>query len=209
MKARFFLAFALLVPLIALVAYGRIGPASSPEYSLEPRVAAQITSADWLHPFRVTSSTFENDAEAPQSMVYNGVLGNTCSGANQSPELSWTRAIPLTRSYAVVAFDVTASFTHWGIYNIPPSTTTLPAGAGVAGSKYGDQIVNDAGYQGYSGPCPPPGLVHQYVFTVYALDTTLSLPSSTKFPANAETLLRALIGHVIESTSITALYSTQ
>jgi phosphatidylethanolamine-binding protein (PEBP) family uncharacterized protein len=68
----------------------------------------------------------------------------------------------------------------------------------------------------YDGPCPPSTLspfVHDYVFTVYALDIKLSLPSSTNFRAFGETLYQALIkagrfGHILESASITGLYST-
>ncbi|MBV9611050.1 MAG: YbhB/YbcL family Raf kinase inhibitor-like protein [Acidobacteriaceae bacterium] len=143
----------------------------------------------------------------PQSMVYNGTLGAACSGQNQSPELSWTRPW-FARSFAVVAYDVTANFTHWGIYNIRPDRTSLPANAGVSGSPYGDQVPNDIGYAGYTGPCPPPGLVHHYVFTIYALDTELHLPSSAQFPATPATLFRAMIGHVLQTASITGLYAS-
>jgi Raf kinase inhibitor-like YbhB/YbcL family protein len=147
---------------------------------------------------------------------------NSCSatgspGGNQSPELSWNRADPRTRSFAVVLYDVTAAFTHWGMYNISPYATGLPENAGVAGSTFGAQIFNDffVGAQ-YSGPCPPPNVtpvVHRYVFTVYALDTQLTLPSSANFPASAETLYQALIdagksGHILESASLTGFYST-
>jgi Raf kinase inhibitor-like YbhB/YbcL family protein len=117
----------------------------------------------------------------------------------------------------VVAYDTTASFTHWGMYNISPTAAGLPENAGVAGSRYGDQIVNDffVGAE-YDGPCPPANVqpfVHHYVFTVYALDIVLRLPSPANFPASAETLYQALIeagraGHILQSASITGLYST-
>jgi phosphatidylethanolamine-binding protein (PEBP) family uncharacterized protein len=103
------------------------------------------------------------------------------------------------------------------MYNISPYATGLPENAGVAGSTFGAQIFNDffVGAQ-YSGPCPPPNVtpvVHRYVFTVYALDTQLTLPSSANFPASAETLCQALIdagksGHILESASLTGFYST-
>jgi phosphatidylethanolamine-binding protein (PEBP) family uncharacterized protein len=92
----------------------------------------------------------------------------------------------------------------------------LPQNAGVAGSRYGTQIENDFGLgQQYDGPCPPAGVapeIHSYVFTVYALSTTLSLPGSTNFPANGETLYHALIaagqhGQILGKASLTALYS--
>jgi Raf kinase inhibitor-like YbhB/YbcL family protein len=109
-------------------------------------------------------------------------------------------------------FDVTASFTHWGMYNIPASTTSLPENAGVAGSTYGPQVINDFfAAAKYDGPCPPPGLVHHYVVTVFAIDCTVDLPNPPGFPPVGETLLYALLegrAHIIATTSITGLYST-
>jgi Raf kinase inhibitor-like YbhB/YbcL family protein len=174
--------------------------------------------------FQLRSTTFTNDTTLPISTINNIVVSgvNACSingapGGDQSPELSWYNPPPFTRSFVVVLYDVTASFTHWGMYNIPASTTGLPENAGVAGSPYGTQIVNDFGVAAeYDGPCPPAGVapyVHQYVFTVYALDIELNLPSSANFPANAETLYHGLIGaarglHILASASLTGLYST-
>lgn len=160
--------------------------------------------------FRVTSSTFQNGATVPASMVFNGQLGSSCIGGNMSPELKWTHAVPWTKSYAVVVYDVTADFTHWGVYNIPPDVTELPENAGVATSSL-TQISNDIFTVGYIGPCPPPDIVpngiHKYLFTVYALDTKLDLPAFPPgVPAPSETLFRAMIGHVIETATITGLF---
>jgi Raf kinase inhibitor-like YbhB/YbcL family protein len=166
--------------------------------------------------FRVTSTTFQNNTIVPPSMVFNGQLGSACIGGNMSPDLKWTRAVPWTKSYAVVVYDETGEFTHWGVYNIPPEVTELPAGAGtiingVPQIKF-PQISNDTFNSGYAGPCPPPDIVpngiHKYLFTVYALDTTFNLPQFPPgFPAPAETLFRAMIGHVIETATITGLFS--
>ena len=178
--------------------------------------AQQIAFDGWQQPpFTVTSRTFQNGQTLPLNTINNSIVNgvNTCTpdgsiGGNASPELSWTPAARGTRSYAVVLFDETASFTHWGLYNIAPTVTTLSADAGVAGTKLGTQITNDFGLMEYDGPCPPPGLVHRYVFTVYALDTELKLPGTATFPANAETLFRALEGHVLEKTSVTGFYAS-
>ena len=176
------------------------------------------------HRFQLTSTTFQNNTTLPISAIENITVNgaNACSvdgspGGNQSPELSWTKASPRTVSFVVTVYDTTAAFTHWGMYNISPAATGLPENAGVAGSPYGDQIVNDffIGAE-YDGPCPPVNVqpfVHHYVFTVYALDIVLRLPSSANFPANGETLYQALIaagraGHILQSASITGLYST-
>lgn len=184
--------------------------------SIAPAVfAQQISFGGWERPFDVTSQTFQPNMTLPLSTIYNSVTNgvNACTpdgslGGNASPQLTWTPAEEGTRSYVVVLFDETANFTHWGLYNIAPNVTSLPADAGVANNSFGKQITNDFGLMEYDGPCPPPGLVHKYVFTVYALDTRLNLPQSSTFPSNAETLFRALIGHVIEKTSITGLYAS-
>ena len=179
--------------------------------------------------FSLSSMTFQNNATLPLSMIYdyeyNGT--NVCSlngapGGDESPELSWTNTPRRTRSFVVTAFDTTAGVTHWGMYNISATATGLPQNAGVTGSSYGLQVINTYGSAGsnadlnYGGPCPPadyPPNVHQYVFTVYALDTELSLPSSANFPPTALTLYRALVwaggsGHILATASITGLYST-
>lgn len=175
--------------------------------------------------FKVSSKTFANDTTLPISAI-NQIPGtnnlNTCSidgskGGNESPQLSWTGAPRGTKSFVVTVFDVTASFTHWGMYNISGNVNMLPQNAGVASSSFGTQIVNDFGTAAeYDGPCPPPNVApfeHHYVFTVYALDISLQLPGSTNFRANAETLYQALIAaareqHILASASITGLYST-
>ena len=183
-------------------------PAAAPQTGR--LILHNATDDDWSRPFRVTSKTFENETIVPASLVFNGVLGSSCIGGNTSPELKWTRALPWTKSYAVVVYDETADFTHWGIYNIPPYVTELLENAGVT-TTY-PQITNDALVVGYSGPCPPPDIVpngiHRYLLTVYALDKILDLPAFPPgFPAPAETLFRAMIAHVIESATITSHFS--
>lgn len=174
--------------------------------------------------FRLTSTTFANDSILPLSTINNIPVDgkNSCSingapGGNESPELSWRGTPAGTRSFVVVLYDVTAAFTHWGMYNISGNAAGLPQNAGVPGSSYGPQIVNDfeVGAE-YDGPCPPADVapyVHTYVFTVYALDIDLNLPGSPNFPANAETLYHGLIAagrwqHILASASLTGFYST-
>jgi Raf kinase inhibitor-like YbhB/YbcL family protein len=193
--------------------------------SLSLPAAGQVKGALVAGPnsFQLSSTTFANDTTLPISMIFNDAVNdvNICSidgstGGNQSPELSWTNVPPHTASFVVTLFDTTASFTHWGIYNISATATGLPENAGVAGSTDGSQIVNDFGFAEYDGPCPPAGVrpfVHDYVFTVYALNTTLKLTGSANFPNNAETLYQALIhaaknGNIVGSASLTGYYST-
>jgi len=163
---------------------------------------------------RVTSTTFTNGGTIPLVMVYNACPAYP-GGSDESPQLSWSNAPRGTHSFVVVGYDVTASFTHWGMYNISSKTSSLPLNAGIAGSSYGTQISNDFGDLSYDGPCPPTQLQplsHQYVFTVYALDMTLPiLPTYGDFPPGAEALYHALIaagrgGHILDSASITGFF---
>jgi Raf kinase inhibitor-like YbhB/YbcL family protein len=172
----------------------------------------------------LTSTTFTDNTTLPDSAIYEAPLPNglnACTpdgaaGGDMSPQLQWSHAPHNTKSFVVVLYDTTAAFTHWGMYNISAHTRQLPQNAGVANSKFGSQVNNDFGDPNYDGPCPPTGVepdVHDYVFTVYALDTELKVSSSANFPANAETLYHALIragreGHILDSASLTGLFSS-
>ena len=170
----------------------------------------------------VSSTTFTNHGALPPSAVFNFIVNgkNICTasgvaGGDMSPQLQWNHVPRDTRSFVVMVYDTTASFTHWGMYNIPAHTRELPEDAGMAGSTYGTQVLNDFLDPSYDGPCPPQGVepvAHHYVFTVYALDTELNLPALTNFPNNAETLFHALLhasehGHILARASISVFYS--
>jgi Raf kinase inhibitor-like YbhB/YbcL family protein len=110
--------------------------------------------------------------------------GFGCSGGNVSPALEWRNVPAGTKSLAVQIHDPDAptgsGFWHWAVYNIPPTATGLPQGAGnsaaglPAPSMGGNTDFQDTGATGangnYGGPCPPVGdKPHRYIFTVYAL----------------------------------------
>ena len=182
--------------------------------ALTNRQSDQQSNAVAQNQFQVSTTTFTNGEELPLIMVLGS---NNCSyvsgGGDESPEASWTNAPAGTRSFVVTLFDTTASFTHWGMYNIAPTTTGLPQDAGVAGSTYGQQVFNDFYYGAeYDGPCPPntaTPYVHNYVLTVFALDTTLTLTSNPpNFPSNAETLYRAMDDHVLQKASVHGYFTT-
>jgi Raf kinase inhibitor-like YbhB/YbcL family protein len=213
MKPRFVLPCLLLAVLVPFfVPAGHVNAArplpATTAATTQPPLPLLPTAWDSDRRFELKSTTFEDHQFIPASMIFNGQLGSVCTGGNESPELSWTPGARGTRSYAVTLYDVTANFAHWGMYNIPPTTTQLAVNAGAPGN--GLQVFNDALIQGYSGPCPPPDLVpngiHHYVFTVYALDKELDLTVSPDFPPAADGLYRGMIGHVIEQASITGLF---
>lgn len=140
--------------------------------------AALLLATGMAHaagPFTVTSAEIRHKGVIGEQQVFNDF---GCKGGNVSPSLAWHNAPPGTRSFAVTVFDPDAptgsGWWHWVIFNIPASTTSLPAGAGDATSpklpEGAVQSRTDFGKPGYGGPCPPTGdRPHRYMFTVHAL----------------------------------------
>jgi Raf kinase inhibitor-like YbhB/YbcL family protein len=132
----------------------------------------------------------------------------TCNGKNISPEIDWSGAPTKTKSYAMILVDLDApggTFTHWLVYDMPISMILLPKhmanlGKIIGGTKQG---TNDLGTIGYSGPCPPSGATHRYMFTIYALDTVLDLD-----PEVNVIRLKDLMEHrILEQASMTVTYT--
>lgn len=141
------------------------------------------------------------------SHVFNGM---GCNGQNISPALEWTNPPAGTKSFAVTIYDPDAptgsGWWHWVMYNIPPSTTGLVAGAGNGrnaprGSAEGR---TDFGSKGYGGPCPPVGdKPHHYHITLFALKVDkLDLPGD----ATAAYVGFNLNANKLATARVTALY---
>jgi hypothetical protein len=117
-----------------------------------------VALAALLAALTLTSSAFADGARMPARF--------TCDGKNVSPPLQWTAPPRGTRYLRLTLFDPDApgtGFTHWRA-RVPATWRALRAGqhAPVEGD-------NDFGRRGYSGPCPPPGRAHRYVFTLRAV----------------------------------------
>jgi Raf kinase inhibitor-like YbhB/YbcL family protein len=106
--------------------------------------------------FALTSSAFHAGGAIPARY--------TCDGANVSPPLRWTAPPAGTRSYALTMVDVSVGFLHWQALSIPARTRSL-----LAHAKLQHESLNSFHERGYSGPCPPSGPAHRYVFTLRAL----------------------------------------
>jgi len=135
----------------------------------------------------------------------------TCDGANVSPALAWTAPPAGTESLVLVVDDPdapgTEAFTHWVIFNLSPDTTSLPRNCASGDLRGADgarpaEGVNDFGDVGYGGPCPPRGEDHRYVFSLAALDTTLSLGEG----AGPDAVAAAMKGHVIAEAEVVGTY---
>lgn len=134
--------------------------------------AAQETGV--MPKFTLTSTDFTEGDTLANTQVFNEF---GCKGGNVSPALAWSGAPAGTQSFALLMHDPDAptgsGWWHWVVYNIPPATGSLPAGAGDAKKglmpKGAVQGRTDYGSVGYGGPCPPPGKPHHYNFRLYAL----------------------------------------
>jgi len=132
---------------------------------------------------------------------------HTCDDKNISPPLRWDSLPERTMSFAILCEDTDAprgTWTHWIIFNILPSVMELSAGIKNEEklSNGMTQGINDFGYAGYGGPCPPEGEKHRYFFRIYALDTTLNLSPG----ANRKEFLRALNENVLDEGQLMGIY---
>jgi Raf kinase inhibitor-like YbhB/YbcL family protein len=119
----------------------------------------------------------------------------TCTGnSNISPPLTWTAGPSATMGYGLALYDMTNGYTHWTIWNLPASTTSLPGALpsnGTLTTPVMAQQNNTFGGTGYYGPCPS-GATHTYVFEVYAVDVaTLPSVSATTAPKDVRTQMMA------------------
>lgn len=164
-------------------------------------VAANAHAQD----FRLSSDSIAEGSQMTAAQVFDGF---GCKGGDQSPQLSWSGAPEGTKSFAITAYDPDAptgsGWWHWSVVNIPASTRAIAAGASGKDMPAGSvELRNDYGTAGFGGACPPPGEVHRYVFTVYALSVQrLDLPASAS-NALAGFMIRA---NSIGSARITATY---
>ncbi len=157
--------------------------------------------------FTLTSHSISEGKQLNNNFVYKGF---GCDGGNQSPSLSWSGAPEGTKSYVITAYDPDAptgsGWWHWVVFNIPVSVTGLDAGASHTDAmpKSAIEVKTDFGSKGFGGACPPPGKVHRYQFTVYALDTEKLELTSESSPALVGFMTKS---HALASDTITAVYT--
>jgi Raf kinase inhibitor-like YbhB/YbcL family protein len=125
----------------------------------------------------------------------------TADGANVSPPLTFSD-IPLEAKSLVLFVDdsdaPSGSFTHWLLYDMPPSILAIPESEM---PQIGTAGTNDFGAIGYGGPQPPEG-THHYHFRLFALDTMLELPEGV----SRQEVEEAMDGHVLESAELVGRY---
>lgn len=150
----------------------------------------------------VTSPDFDANAEIPTP--------HTCEGEDRSPALTFGGVPEGTRSLALIVDDPDApdpaapkmTWVHWVLYDLPPTTTRLPAAVATAALPPGTREgLNDFERTAYGGPCPPIGR-HRYLHKLFALDVTLG---DLGQPTSAD-LQAAMKGHVLAEAVLVGTY---
>jgi Raf kinase inhibitor-like YbhB/YbcL family protein len=124
----------------------------------------------------------------------------SCDNQDINPPLTIEGVPGGTKSLALILNDPDAargSFDHWIMWNIPPSQKAIEEDTAL-----GTKGLNGKGGIGYTGPCPPQGKPHHYIFMVYALDTELALAEK----ASRKDLEKAMKGHVLAEGKLVGLF---
>lgn len=146
-----------------------------------------------MQELKVSSPAFEDNGWIPHC--------NSGYGEDISPELILEGIDENAVSMAITLDDaghpLFPNFNHWVIWNLPPVNRipgNLPKGAiierpihAVQGRAYGKHC--------YRGPKPPFNCKHDYRFTVYVLDTTISIDVNS----HKKDLLNAMEGHILQT----------
>ena len=160
-----------------------------------PLLAIAMTGSSAL---TVTSSAFDDGRPIPTRF--------SCSGADLSPELSWSAGPSGTKTYALIVDDPDApggTFVHWVLYNLPAHDRSGRVTLAEGSSGGASEGQNGFGRSGYGGPCPPPGKPHHYRFHVYAINRELDGLGPA---ATADQLRAAFKGSVLAEGTLTGTF---
>jgi len=149
--------------------------------------------------FLLKSTSFENGGRIPR--LY------TCDGKDVSPALFWTGVPERTAALALIVNDPDAprgDWVHWVLFDMPAKRRDLPEYVAVGDTIRGGGThgLNDFGNLGWGGPCPPSGM-HQYIFTLYALDAPLNLRAR----ATRDDVVGAMRGHLLAQARLIGKYA--
>lgn len=160
-----------------------------------------LTDNTMPHTLILKSSAFSHEGRIPPKY--------TCDGENMSPPLSWEGAPPDTKSFVLIVEDPDVPkelvpegvFYHWVLFNISKETKGIDEGAsaGTGGN-------NSSNTWSYYGPCPPTQFepsTHRYIFTLYALDSTLDFSRG----ASKQMIEDAMKEHILDKTELIGSYS--
>jgi phosphatidylethanolamine-binding protein (PEBP) family uncharacterized protein len=137
----------------------------------------------------------------------------TCDGKGVSPSLSWSDVPAETQSLVLIMDTVPGPLRpgetdignhfYLTIFNIPPTVTSIAAGAsnvGVLGQNFQGKKI------GYTPPCSQGPGSKKYTFYLYALNSRLSISAAL---ATDKSLRELMVGKVVASAELNAFYSRQ
>lgn len=169
---------------------------------LRGKIAAPKNTSQSSAPFIVGSPDFNNGGILPTA--------NTCDGLGISPALNFSGVPNATKSIALVMDTIPGPLrpgevdigNHYYliIYNIPPATKVVPAGAiniGTLGQNFQGKKI------GYTPPCSQGSGVKEYTITAFALSENLTLEA---IDATQTALLNAIEGKVLAKSTLVAKY---
>lgn len=125
-----------------------------------------------------------------------------CSGDNARPRLEWKGVPKSAKSLAITYYDKDApsgsGSWHWVAYDIPITTKSLNATSLPKGTKEGKTDIDK---KGFFAPCPPKGRIHEYIFTLHAMDV-----KTLKAPKNAPGVVTRMFieKHTIDRATLTS-----
>lgn len=185
------------IPTKPFLAAALLGCIAAAGCSQEPKSATGHVAE-----IKLTSTAFADGQPIPAKY--------TADAIDVSPPLAWTKVPAGTKSLALIADDPdgpSGTWTHWVIYDLPPTTTALAEDTlNVPQFKNGTkQGLNDFKKTGYNGPAPPPGKAHRYYFKIYALNAMTGLAAN----ATRAELLKAMDGHVLGEGELMGTYQRQ
>ena len=144
----------------------------------------------------IKSPAFNNGKSIPSQY--------TCDGEDINPELVFSDVPTGAKSLALIMDDPdspTGIWTHWLLWNIPPTTKEINEGKVPRGVVQGETTFGAAHY---GGPCPGKGN-HRYFFKLYALDTILDLSTGSE----KDTLVEAMKGHIVSEAEMYGWYESR
>lgn len=187
----------IILALAALIVYRNSGGKTT-TFNAPPPANTQINTTT---PMTISSPAFLDSQAIPKQF--------TCDGDGINPALQFTDVPGEAKSLALLVEDPdapTGTWIHWLMWNIPSTVTEIAQNSVPPGAVQGQ---GSSGQNVFGAPCPPtpmPGSglvgIHHYIFTVYALDSKLTLPSYS----TAENLHSAMQGHIITQAQIIGLY---
>ena len=134
----------------------------------------------------------------------------TARGEDLSPALYIEGLDPKARSLIITLDDVShplfPNYNHWIIWNITPCAH-IPEGIarGEVVESLGNAVQGMAyGRHCYRGAKPPLKTIHNYTFTVFALDSELELDAS----ARKADVLKAAEGHILGKAALTGRFQS-